>query len=278
MALVEKGKGFKSLFTSVIAYVSGILTLFPFLWMLSTSFKSQQEALISGISIIPQTLLLSSYAEALQKASLLHYVYNSLVVTVGSTIGVVITSLMAGYALSRMHFPGKKIIFIIILGTMLIPHQATMVPSFLLMKTFGWVNTFKALIIPFLVYPFAVFLIRNFFLSIPKELEEAAYLDGCNRMQTLIRIIIPISKPAIASVIIFNFTYIWNDFFWPLVMTTSTEMRTVQVGLALIKSEFLLQWPLLMAATVLSSIPIFIVYIAFQRFFVEGSVSSGVKG
>lgn len=276
--MVDKGKGLKKSVNYVLAYAGGLLTLFPFLWMVSTSFKNQQEALTSGLNIIPEAMSWINYANAFEKASLWRYLYNSLFVTVASTLGVVVTSLLAGYALSRLRFPGRNIIFLIVLGTMLIPHQATMVPNFLLMKIFGWVNSYNALIIPFLVYPFAIFLIRNFFMSIPKELEEAANLDGCNRLQTLIKIIVPISKPAIASVIIFNFTYIWNDFFWPLVMTTSTEMRTIQVGLALIKSEFLLQWPLLMAATVISSLPIFIVYIAFQKFFVQGSVSSGVKG
>ncbi|GIP34395.1 carbohydrate ABC transporter permease [Paenibacillus sp. J2TS4] len=276
--MVEKGKGLKKSVNYVLAYVGGLLTLFPFLWMVSTSFKNQQEALTSGLDIIPEALNWSNYINAFEKASLLRYLYNSLFITVTSTLGVVVTSLLAGYALSRLRFPGRNVIFLVVLGTMLIPHQATIVPNFLLMKLFGWVNTYNALIIPFLVYPFAIFLIRNFFMSIPKELEEAANLDGCNRLQTLIKIIVPISKPAIASVVIFNFTYIWNDFFWPLVMTTSTEMRTIQVGLALIKSEFLLQWPLLMATTVLSSLPIFIVYIAFQKFFVQGSVSSGVKG
>ncbi|TBL79013.1 carbohydrate ABC transporter permease [Paenibacillus thalictri] len=276
--MVDKGQGRKTFFLYITAYATGILTLFPFLWMVSTSFKSQKEAFTSGLSIIPQAFRLENYADAFEKAMLWRYLFNSLFVSVLSTAGVAVTSLLAGYALSRMHFPGRKTIFLIVLGTMLIPHQATMVPSFLLMKTFGWVNSYQALIVPFLVYPFAVFLIRNFLFSIPKDLEEAANLDGCSRIQTLLKVILPISKPAIASVVIFNFTYVWNDFFWPLVMTTSTEMRTIQVGLALIKSEFLMQWPMLMAATVLSSIPIFVVYTVFQKFFVQGSVSSGVKG
>ncbi|MGX4584532.1 carbohydrate ABC transporter permease [Paenibacillus chitinolyticus] len=276
--MVEKQKRLKKLILVMLAYGGSLLTLFPFLWMLATSFKTNKEVFSSGLSIIPKTFSLANYTKALEVAPILTYLSNSILVSVTTTVGVVITSLLAGYALSRLHFPGRNIIFIAVLGTMMVPHQSSMIPSFIMLKNFGWLDSFKALIIPFLVYPFAIFMMRNFLLNLPKELEEAAYLDGCTRLQILFKIFLPLSKPAIASVVIMNFTYVWNDFFWPLVMTKSVNMRTMQVGLSMLKNEFTLQWPLLMSATVISAIPIFIIYICFQRFFVQGAVSSGVKG
>ncbi|GKS15062.1 sugar ABC transporter permease [Paenibacillus chitinolyticus] len=276
--MVEKQKRLKKLILVMLAYGGSLLTLFPFLWMLATSFKTNKEVFSSGLSIIPKTFSLANYTKALEVAPILTYLSNSIIVSVTTTVGVVITSLLAGYALSRLHFPGRNIIFIAVLGTMMVPHQSSMIPSFIMLKNFGWLDSFKALIIPFLVYPFAIFMMRNFLLNLPKELEEAAYLDGCTRLQILYKIFLPLSKPAIASVVIMNFTHVWNDFFWPLVMTKSVNMRTMQVGLSMLKNEFTLQWPLLMSATVISAIPIFIIYICFQRFFVQGAVSSGVKG
>jgi multiple sugar transport system permease protein len=230
------------------------------------------------MNMIPKSISFEGYREAFANAPLLRYMTNSIAISCVSTLGVVVTSVLAGYALSRIRFPLRNTLFIIILGTMMIPHQSIIIPSFIMMKNFGWLDSYKVLTIPFLVYPFAVFIMRNFFMALPKELEEAAFLDGCNRLQILYRIFVPVSLPAVASVIIFNFTYIWNDFFWPFVMTKTVELRTIQVGLSMLKSQFLLQWPLLMAATVISSIPIFAVYLVFQKYFVKGSVTSGVKG
>lgn len=276
--MVEKQKGLRKLALIVLAFGGSLLTLFPFLWMLATSFKTNREVYSSGLSIIPKSFSLANYTKAFDVAPVMVYLTNSIVVSLTTTIGVVITSLLAGYALSRLHFPGRNVIFIAVLGTMMVPHQSSMIPSFIMLKNFGWLDSYKALIIPFLVYPFAVFMMRNFLMNLPKELEEAAYLDGCTRLQILYKIFLPLSKPAIASIVIINFTHVWNDFFWPLVMTKSVEMRTMQVGLSMLKNEFTLQWPLLMAATVISALPIFVIYILFQRFFVQGSVSSGVKG
>lgn len=276
--MVEQGKAYKSILIHLIGYTCGILTLLPFVWMIATSFKTQREVYQSGMNLIPESLQLDSYRTAFESAPIVRYMLNSIFVSGTTTVGVVITSLLAGYALSRIHFPLRNALFVMILATMMIPHQSVMIPSFIMLRSFDWLDTYKALIIPFLVYPFAIFIIRNFFYAIPKELEEAAFLDGCNRLQLLFRIFVPISLPAIASVVIFNFTYTWNDFFWPVVMTKSVDIRTIQVGLALLKGEFLLQWPMLMAATVISSIPIFTVYLVFQKHFVKGAVSSGVKG
>lgn len=261
-----------------IGIIAGILTIFPFLWMLATSFKGQTEVFTSGLSLFPKKIDVSGYRRAFNSAPISRYLLNSMFVSVTSTLGVTVTSLFAGYALSRLRFPGRNAIFLIILGTMMIPHQATMVPSYILLNWFGWINKYQALVIPYLVYPFGIFIIRNFLLSIPKELEEAAMLDGCGRTATLIRVIVPISMPAVASVIIFTFTHLWNDFFWPLVMTNVTEMRTMQVGLAMMKSQYPMDWPLLMSATVVSSVPVFIIYTAFQKFFVKGVTSGAVKG
>ncbi|TBL68489.1 carbohydrate ABC transporter permease [Paenibacillus thalictri] len=262
----------------IIAAIGALLTLYPYVWMVSTSLKNQTEVFTSGLSLLPQVFSLSGFERAFQAAPVGRFLFNSLFVTVITTIGVAFTSIFAGYALGRLQFKGRDFIFLLILGTMMIPHQATMIPSYILLNWFGWINEYKALIIPHMVYPFAIFVIRNFLLSLPKELEEAAMIDGCSRNQTLFRIILPNIKPALATVVIFTFTYNWNDFFYPLVMTKTNEMRTAQVGLAVLKSQFPMEWPMLMAATVLTSIPVFLIYFSFQRFFVKGVVGSAVKG
>jgi multiple sugar transport system permease protein len=262
----------------LIAFLGGLITLFPYLWMVSTSLKSQREVFTSGIALLPSNLDWSGYLRSFKIAPVSQFLTNSFLVSAATTIGVTITALLAGYALSRIQFKGRDLMFLLILGTMMIPHQATMIPSYVLLSWFGWINKYEALIVPHLIYPFAIFIIRNFLLSLPKELEEAAMIDGCSRIRTLFGIIIPNAKPAIATVIIFTFTHNWNDFFWPLIMTNVTEMRTMQVGLAIMKSQFPMDWPMLMAATVLSSLPVFLIYFSFQRFFVKGVVGSAVKG
>jgi ABC-type glycerol-3-phosphate transport system permease component len=267
-----------SRFIYAAAAVGALLTVYPYLWMVSTAFKTQTEVFTSGLSLIPHTFSLASFARVFHAAPVSRILLNSVVISVATTLGVTATSILAGYALGRMQFKGRDIIFLTVLGTMMIPHQATMIPSYILLNWFGWINEYKALIIPNMVYPFAIFVIRNFLLSLPKEMEEAAMMDGCGRNQMLLRIILPNIRPAIATVVIFTFTHNWNDFFWPLVMTKTDEMRTMQVGLAILKNQFPMEWPMLMAATVFSSIPVFLIYFCFQRFFVKGVVGSSVKG
>lgn len=262
----------------LLAAAGALLTLYPYLWMVSTSLKSQTEVFTSGLSLIPDKFDLASFEQAFQAAPVGRFLFNSLFISIVTTLGVAITSIFAGYALGRLQFKGRDLVFLLILGTMMIPHQATMIPSYILLNWFGWINEYKVMIIPHLIYPFAIFVIRNFLISLPKELEEAAMIDGCSRNQTLFKIIVPNIKPALATVIIFTFTYNWNDFFWPLVMTKTNEMRTIQVGLAILKSQFPMEWPMLMAATVLSSLPVFLIYFSFQWFFVKGVVGSAVKG
>ncbi|MGI9862860.1 carbohydrate ABC transporter permease [Moorella naiadis] len=268
----------RTLMIWIIIFAGALITVIPFIWMLSTSFKSEGEVFSAALRLIPQQWLWRNYVETWNSAPFGRYFFNSFLVAGVGTLGVLITSVLGGYALGRLDFPGRNGIFLAILGTMMIPTQVTMIPSFMLMRWLGWVNTFRALIVPFLVSPFGLFLMRQFFLTIPRDLEDAARIDGCSRLQTLIRIILPNAGPALASLTIFSFTALWNEFFWPLVMTTTTQMRTIQLGLAAMKSEYTIQWPLLMAATVLSTLPIFILYLTFQRFFVKGIVTTGLKG
>jgi ABC-type glycerol-3-phosphate transport system permease component len=273
-----KQSRFWSRIVYIVVVIGALLTLYPYLWMLSTAFKTQPEIYTSTMSLIPKHFNLQGFALAFHNAPVGRFLFNSLFISVVSTLGVALTSITAGYALARLHFKGRDTIFLLVLGTMMIPHQATIIPSYILLNWFGWINEYKALIIPQMVYPFAIFIIRNFLLSMPRELEEAAMIDGCNRNQTLMRIILPNILPAAATVVIFTFSHNWNDFFWPLVMTKTDEMRTIQVGLAILRTQFSMEWPMLMAATVMSSIPVFAIYFAFQRFFVKGVVGSAVKG
>ncbi|MDA8219416.1 MAG: carbohydrate ABC transporter permease, partial [Dehalococcoidales bacterium] len=170
------------------------------------------------------------------------------------------------------------IIFLIVLGTMMIPTQVTMIPSFIIIKWIGWIDTYQGLIVPRAVRAFGVFLMRQFFMSIPYELEEAGRIDGCNRPRLLVQIMLPLTGPALATLAIFSFTNSWNEFFWPLIVTTTESVKTIQVALATMRGGEVVEWGVLMATVTLSALPTLVVYLALQRYFTKGIVMSGIKG
>lgn len=261
------------------ALIAGsVITFIPFFWMLSTSLKPTDEVFTATVQWLPSQWLFSNYAEALNAAPFGRFFLNSLIVAAAETLGILLTASLAGYAFARLNFRGREPIFLLCLATMMIPGQVTMIPTYMIMSAFGWLDTYYALIIPRTVSIFGAFLLRQFFQSIPIELDEAARVDGAGRLRVLFQIILPLSTPALATLTIFAFTSSWNEFFWPLIVTNATEMRTLQLGLAYFKSEFYVQWPLLMAATAMVSLPILILYFALQRYFTEGIVMAGIKG
>ena len=255
------------------AFVSAM----PFLWMVTTSLKPA-GALYDAPLLVPTHFEWSNYVEAWQAAPFLRFFFNSAVMTVGITLGQTLLSAMAGYAFARLKFPGRDALFFLVLGTMMIPFPVTLIPSFLIVADLGWLDTYQALIVPRVVSAFAIFLFRQFFLSIPQELEEAALIDGANRLIIFFRIVLPLSKPVIAASAVFSFLFAWNDFLWPLIVTNSTEMRPIQVGLAFFRGQYGTFWTLLMAATVLAILPAVLAFLAAQRRFIEGITSSGLKG
>jgi multiple sugar transport system permease protein len=216
--------------------------------------------------------------EAWQAAPFPRFFLNSIIMTAGITIGQTLFSAMGGYAFARIHFPGRNMLFLTVLGTMMVPFPVTVIPSFLIVANLGWIDTYLALIVPHVVSAFAVFLFRQFFITIPIELEEAAQMDGASRFTVFIRVNAPLSGPVIAASSVFSFLFAWNDFLWPLIVTNRTEMRTVQVGLAFFQGQYGTFWTLLMAATVLVTVPAILAFLVAQNRFIEGVTSSGLKG
>jgi len=256
---------------------AAIVVLFPYIWMLSSSLKSESEIFTKEIQIIPRSVQWKNYLRIWGNYPLGQWLLNSIIVGSVETLCVVATSILAGYAFSRLRFWGRDVLFYIYLGTMMIPIQVTLIPSFLIIKHFGWINTYQGLFLPHIAAPFGVFLMRQFFFNIPSELEDAARIDGCNWLRVLVQVVLPLTLPAISSLAIFAFTFSWNAFLWPLVVTNTKEMFTIQIGLASMKGE-IMAWDALMAATVLSALPILVVYLTFQRYFVKGIATTGLKG
>jgi len=266
----------KILFHAIV-YAAALATITPFLWMLSTSLKDLNDIFVYPPKWLPSKFNFENFVRAFQAAPFDRYYLNSIFVAVTVTIGQLITCSMAAFAFARLKFWGRDVLFMIFLATMMIPGQVTMIPSFMVLHWLGWIDSYKALIVPGLASAFGTFLLRQFFMTIPKELEEAAYIDGCSRFKVLWRIIVPLSKPALATLAIFTFMGVFNDFIWALIVISSEEMRTVQLGLAIFRDRYLTEWDLMMAGSVTATLPILIVFFFAQKYFIKGITLSGLK-
>ena len=264
------------LLTHAVLIFGAFLAAMPFLWVITTSLKPN-GALYQPPLLIPTHFEWSNYLKAWQAAPFPRFFLNSAFMTVALTVLQTLLSAMAGYAFARLRFPGRDLLFLGLLGTLMIPFPVTLIPNFLTVNALGWIDTYQALIIPRAVSAFAIFLFRQFFLSIPKELEEAARMDGAGPFIIFWRVILPLSTPVMAASAIFSFLFAWNDFLWPLIVTNSTEMRTVQVGLASFQGQYGVFWTLLAAATVIVTLPALIAFLFAQRRFIEGLTSTGLK-
>jgi len=262
----------------VLLSAGALLMLFPFYWMVSTSFKSLEEASQFPPTLWPSHWLPQNYVEAWNNAPFGRYLVNTLFVAVAQTISVIITGALAAYAFARMEFPGKNAIFLAFLGTMMIPLEVILVPNFIILKQLGWYNSYFALIVPWSANVFSIFLLRQFFLSIPRELYDAAEMDGCSRFGFLWRIALPMSKPALVTVSLLVFLGAWNSLLWPLIVTGSEDMRVLQVGLSAFQSDARVQYHLWMAAATFTLLPVVGLYLFAQRYFIESVAGSGVKG
>lgn len=257
-----------------------ITTLAPLAWGISTSLKPPADVFAYPPQWIPETIRWSNYADAWNLAPFGRYYFNSIYITVLIVIGHIITSSMGGFAFSRLHFPGRDTIFLIYLASMLIPGTVIMIPVFLVVKTLGWADSHLSLIVPSLATPFGTFLFRQFFLSVPEDLADAARIDGCTPFGIYRRIFMPLARPATATLAIFTAMGVWNSFLWPLILINSPEKYTVTLGLGLLRGsgQFHVAWEIVMAGTATALIPIIILFLFFQRYFVEGVTLSGVKG
>jgi multiple sugar transport system permease protein len=258
--------------------VGSAVMLVPFLWMISTSLKDGSEVFVYPPVWLPNPPQFRNYTYVLELLPFGRYLINTTFVATTVTLLEVLTSSLAAYAFARVEFPGRDRLFLLYLATLMIPGQVTIIPNFLVVSYLGWNNTYLALIIPAAFSAFGTFLLRQFFLSIPVELEQAARIDGCGYLGIYRHIILPLSGPALATLTIFVFMAQWNSFLWPLIVTNSENLRTLTVGLSYFRDEAASQFNYLMAGTVMNVVPILIVYVVLQRYFVRGIALTGLTG
>lgn len=263
---------------TAVLLIPALLQAFPLFYLLSMSFKVGGEVMLYPPRLLPRSLDLSNYREALHAAPLWRFLFNSLVVSTGITMLQVLTSILAAYSLARLDFPGKSLVFGFFVATMLVPGEVTIVPNYFTLAHWGWIDTYRGLIVPFSGSGFGVFLLYQFFRTIPKELEEAAALDGVPRMRFLFQIAVPLAMPAVLAFSVYAFINAWNQYLWPLVITQSTSLQTAQIGLGMFRSQNeSMSWGVIMAATTMLVSPTLVLFALTQRQFVKGLTMSGLK-
>lgn len=246
------------------------LALFPLLWTLSSALKTEAQVFAYPPRWLPSPLAWRNLLVAWRAVPMGRYCLNSALVAGAVVAGQLLTSALAAYVLARLHFPGQDLILLGFLATMMIPPEATMVPCFLILRRLGWIDEFQGLIVPALSNPFGIFMLRQAFLAIPAELEDAACLDGCSRLGVLFHVVVPLSRPALSALGVLTFGWQWNAFLWPLIVLNSRNKLTLPIGLAMMRSELGTDWAILMAAAVLASLPTIALYLAAQRHFARG--------
>lgn len=255
-----------------------IWMVIPFLWMVSASVKQDDELFTYPPTILPSSIRTETWVEAWTLVPFGRWFFNSGVMAVTITAGQLFTCSLAAYAFARLRFPGRDAIFMTFLATMMVPGQVLLIPQFILMRWFSWIDSYQALILPSIGSAYGVFLLRQFFLQIPFEIEDAARMDGCSRFKIIYQIILPLSVPAMTTLGIFTFMGAWNAFVWPLIVTNSDLMRTVQVGLTTFRGAYSTDWARMMAATCFVTLPVLIAFIIGQRQFIQGITLTGLKG
>jgi len=268
----------RSLLTHAVLLTGAVIMIAPFLWMISSSLKDLTQVFIFPPQWIPRPFVWQNYVDAWHAIPLGRFFANSFFVASAVAISQVVTASLAAYVFARLEFPGRDVIFLLFLGTMMLPSQITLIPRFIILKEIGWIDTYQALIVPFMARPFGTFLLRQSFLNVPTDLEDAARMDGCSRLRILFQVVLPLSKPALSTLFVFTFMSYWNSFLWPLIVIQTREKLTLQVGLAMLRSELSTEWPTLMAASVLSALPAIILYFLAQKQFVQGITLTGLKG
>lgn len=262
-----------------VALGVGALTMvFPFAWMVSTSLTTDAQLFATPPRLIPDPIQPQNYSRVFETFPIARFALNSVIVAVASTVLQIVTSAMGAYAFARIRFPGREALFVVYLATLMIPMQVLVVPLFVEMRLIGQVNTYAGLILPGIASAFGTFLLRQYMLTLPIELEEAALIDGASRWTVFRRIVLPLCGPALATFGIFAFMASWNAFLWPLLIASDLDMMTLPVGLANLRGRFVTEWNLVMAGATVSVIPIVIVYLAAQRYVVRGIALSGLKG
>lgn len=255
-----------------------LAVLFPVIWIVLSSFKAQSELFRQPMTLLPRAFTLDNYRQALSQGDFVRYFGNSLFVAVASTILAVLFNVMAGYALAKYIFPGRGLIFGLMLSTLMIPLQVIMIPIFLQLKALGLLNTLWGIIIPPAATPTGIFLARQYMVTLPNSMIEAARIDGAGEWYLFRRIILPLSAPIVATITIFSFMWRWNDYLWPLIVITDNKKQTVQQALANFVGQLQINWSQLLAMTTVAIVPVVVVFFAFQKYFMTGISAGSVKG
>lgn len=263
--------------TNILKYFLIFIFFFPILWIVLSSLKHQSELFTFPLSFFPETATLDNYRDAFQSGNFIRYFYNSTFVVVTSTMITVLINTMAGYALSKFYFKGRDLIFFIMIATLMIPLQVILVPIFILEKNLGLLNSLWGIIIPPAATPTGIFLARQYIMTVPNSLIEAARIDGAGEWFIFQRIILPLVKPIIATIAIFSFMWRWNDFLWPFIVISRQKKYTLQLALANFVGQYDVDWSKLLSMTVISIIPLILVFLLFQKYFIKGMTSGGVK-
>ena len=255
-----------------------VVMLIPMVWMLVTSLETLNETRHFPPVLLPHALVPGNYTQVLQQAPFARWFVNTMIVTVATVAGNLLFCSLAGYAFARIKFFGREVVFVLLLVTLMIPFQVVMIPTFIIVKDLGLINTLNALIVPNLANAFGVFLLRQFFRTLPVELEEAARIDGASRLSVLFKIVLPLSGPVLATLAVITFLWTWNDFLWPLITIYTPNNMTLQLGLTTFEGTHQTSTNLLMAANVMSMLPVLLLFFLAQKYFIRGIATSGLKG
>jgi len=273
-------KGGRFLFSSwhLVLIPIAVVMVIPLVWMVVTSLQTLDETRHYPPSLLPTSLQFRNYTDVLQQAPFARWFVNTLVVTLACVVGNLLFCSLAGYAFARIRFFGREVAFILILATLMVPFQVVIIPTFLIVRSFHLIDTLGALILPNLAGAFGIFMLRQFFRTLPVELEEAARIDGASRLGILFKIVLPLSGPALATLAVITFMWTWNDFLWPLITIYNPNNMTIQLGLATFQGAHQSNTNLLMAANVMSMLPVLLLFFFAQRYFIRGIATTGLKG
>ena len=266
-----------NLFVWLVLVVGALVVAFPLYWMFATAVRPKKEIFGGGLDLVPSTFVWSNFSDAWNKLPWDQFYINSIAIAAIAVPVTVFINLLAGYTFAKYKFPGRDILFLLMISTLMIPIQVIMVPEFLIVAKLGWVNTWWGVLVPRAAEAFGLFMVRQFMVSIPDELIEAARLDGAGEFTIFRRVVLPLSWPVIAVLSIFTFMWRWNDFAWPLVVLQEQSAYTVPLGLNLMQGQYFTDWTGLMSMSLLSIIPMMLVFIFFQRYFIQGIASTGLK-
>lgn len=262
----------------ILVTIVALVMVIPFVWMVATSLKGPDEILSATPTFMPKAWRWQNYLDAFSMVPFARFYWNTIFVTVCRTIGQLVIASLAAFAFARLNFPGRNLLFVLVLAVMMMPGQVTLVPNYVMLKYIGWLDSYEGLIIPSLFSAFGVFLLRQFYMTIPQDLFDSATLDGCNPLRSYWHVALPLSRTALFAFGVLVVMWAWNDFLWPLIITNRTEMQMLSVGIAYFQGQYVSNFAIMMAASTIATLPMVIVFLLAQRQLLEGITLSGLKG